>query len=291
MFDLYQTVTDEIVAMLDRGVVPWRNPILGHGTAGHPKNLESSKPYRGVNVFLLAVKAFAEGYDSSYWLTFNQAKARGGSVRKGQKSTMVIFWKQCIIEDKETGKPKMIPILRYFNVFNVAQCEGIKSPDAATFTPIDFKPLDAADALVKAYADPPTIEHGGMQAFYRPSQDMIRLPDPTRFTSGEEYYSVLFHELAHSTGHSKRLDRKLDSDPKPFGSSDYGREELVAEMASAFLCGHAGIKPAVIENQANYIGGWLKMIRSDKRLVIVAAGAAQRAADFIRGIKFDAVAA
>jgi antirestriction protein ArdC len=286
MFDIHGEITDQIVAMLDKGVVPWRNPILGHGTAGHPKNLESGKAYRGVNVFLLAVKAFAQGYDSSYWLTFNQAKANGGSVRKGEKASMIVFWKQQAITDKETAKPKIIPILRYFNVFNVAQCDGIKSPDAPAFQPVEFKPLDAAELLVKAYTDPPAIEHGGAQAYYRPGSDTVRVPEPTRFTSGEEYYSVLFHELAHSTGHSKRLDRKLDTDPKPFGSSDYGREELIAEMASAFLCGHAGIKPAVIENQASYIGGWLKTIRSDKRLVIVAAGAAQRAADFIRGIKF-----
>ncbi len=283
MFDLYQEITDQIVRMLDNGVVPWRNPILGRGTAGHPMNLESGKAYRGVNVFLLAVKAFAHGYESSYWLTFNQAKNRGGSVRKGEKSTMVVFWKQHAITDEKTGKPKTIPVLRYFNVFNVAQCEGINPPDAKLFQPIDFKPLEAAEAIVKTYADPPTIEHGGNQAFYRPAVDLVRVPEPTRYTSGEEYYSVLFHELAHSTGHSKRLDRKLDTAPKPFGSSDYGREELVAEMASAFLCGHAGINPSVIDNQASYIAGWLKTIRSDKRLVIVAAGAAQRASDLIRG--------
>jgi antirestriction protein ArdC len=285
-FDIHCEITEQIVAMLDKGVVPWRNPILGRGTAGHPKNLDSGRPYRGVNVFLLAVKAFAHGYDSSYWLTFNQAKAKGGSVRKGEKSAMVIFWKQHAITDEKTGKAKSIPVLRYFNVFNVTQCDGIKPPDTADFTPIDFKPLDAAESLVKAYVNPPAIEHGGDKAFYRPAVDSIRVPEPTRFITGEEYYSVLFHELAHSTGHSKRLDRKLDTDPKTFGSPDYGREELIAEMASAFLCGHAGIKPAVIDNQASYIAGWLKTIRSDKRLVIVAAGAAQRAADLIRGVTF-----
>jgi antirestriction protein ArdC len=285
MFDLYQEITGQIVSMLDKGVVPWRNPILGRGTAGQPMNLESGKAYRGVNVFLLAVKAFSHGYESSYWVTFNQAKSKGGSVRKGEKSTMVVFWKQHLVDDEKTGKPKTIPVLRYFNVFNVAQCEGIKAPDAATYTPIDFKPLDMADAIVKSFVNPPAIEHGGNQAIYRPAVDLVRLPEPTRFTSGEEYYSVLFHEMAHSTGHNKRLDRKLDTEPKPFGSSDYGREELIAEMASAFLCGHAGIKLAVIENQASYIGGWLKTIRSDKRLVIVAAGAAQRASDYVRGVK------
>jgi antirestriction protein ArdC len=282
-FDLYQEITDQIVAALDRGVVPWRNPIIGHGGGDYPKNLTSGKAYRGVNVFLLAVKAFAHGYTSNYWLTFKQAQEKGGSVRKGEKATMIVFWKQHRVMDAKTQEPKTIPLLRYYNVFNVAQCDGIQPPDAVTVQPIDFKPLVSAEQIVKGYADRPAIEHAGSRAFYRPSADTVTIPEPTRFTSGEEFYSVLFHELAHSTGHSKRLDRKLDTDMPMFGSQIYGREELVAEMASAFICGHAGIKPAVIDNQASYIGGWLKTIRSDKRLVIVAAGAGQRAANWIRG--------
>lgn len=163
-----------------------------------------------------------------------------------------------------------------------AQIEGIDAPDAVPLIPIDFQPIDAAEAIVKGYSGAPTLEHGGSKAFYRPLADSVTMPESTRFASCEEYYSTLFHELAHSTGHSSRLDRGLDSDSKPFGSPDYGREELVAEMAAAFLCGESGIKPAVIENQAAYIGGWLKQIKKDKKLVISAAGAAQRAADWIR---------
>jgi antirestriction protein ArdC len=282
-FDLYQTVTDQIITMLDTGVVPWRSPILGHTSAGHPKNLESKKKYRGVNVFLLAFTAYAHGYESSYWLTYNQAKQQGGNVRKGEKSSMVVFWKKYETKDRQTGEDKKVPVLRYYNVFNLAQIEGIKAPDAVPFTPIDFQPIDAAQGIVKGYADAPTLEHGGSQAFYRPINDVVKMPEATRFASSEEYYSTFFHELAHSTGHSTRINRGLDSDPKPFGSADYGREELVAEMAAAFLCGEAGIKPAVIDNQAAYIGGWLKQIKQDKKLVISAAGAAQRAADWIRG--------
>jgi antirestriction protein ArdC len=282
-FDLYQEVTNQIITMLDQGVVPWRSPILGRGSAGHPRNLESTKPYRGVNVFLLAFTAFAKGYESSYWLTFNQAKGKGGTVRKGEKSSLVVFWKQYETTDKESGKPTTVPVLRYYNVFNVEQTEGIKAPDAVAFTPTEFHPVEEADRMVNAYAYGPAIEHGGTQAYYRPITDSVRIPEPTRFASSEEYYSTLFHELAHSTGHSKRIDRKLDTDPKPFGSPDYGREELVAEMAAAFLCGHAGIRPAVIENQAAYVQGWLKTIKQDKKLVIAAAGAAQKAADWIRG--------
>lgn len=282
-FGIYQNVTDQIIAMLEKGVVPWRSPILGRQSAGMPKNLESGKEYRGVNVFLLAFTAWAQGYESSYWLTFNQAKQKKGSIKKGEKSSFVIFWKQYETTDKETGEPTTVPVLRYYRVFNVAQCDGIAAPDAVTFTPTDFQPIDAAEAIVKSYADAPTIEHGGTRAFYRPSTDVVRLPEPTRFVSSEQYFSTLYHELAHSTGHSKRLDRKLDTEPQPFGSPDYGKEELVAEMAAAFLSAHAGIKPVTIENQAAYLQGWLKQLRGDKKLVIAAAGAAQKASDWICG--------
>jgi antirestriction protein ArdC len=283
-FDLYQTVTDQIVAMLETGVVPWRSPILGRNTAGYPKNLNSGKQYRGINVFMLAFTAYAKGYGSSYWLTFNQAKERGGNVRKGEKSSMVVFWKQYETTDRQTGDPAKIPVLRYYSVFNAEQINGIEIPDAAKFDPIEFNPIEAAEAIVAGYAGAPAVDHdGGQQAFYRPSTDSVHMPERTRFASVEDYYSTLFHELSHSTGHSSRLDRKLDTNTKPFGSADYGKEELVAEMSAAFLSSHAGIQPTVIANQAAYLAGWCKQLREDKKLVISAAGQAQRAADWIRG--------
>ncbi|MFT3786017.1 MAG: zincin-like metallopeptidase domain-containing protein [Tepidisphaeraceae bacterium] len=282
-FDLYQTVTDQILAMLDRGVTPWRCPILGKASAGHPVNLASRKKYRGVNVFLLAVTAWAKGYESSNWLTFNQARERGGNVRKGEKSSLVVFWKPLEVTDRETGEKKETFVLRYYNVFNAVQCEGITIPDAPVFTPSELHPVEAAERIVHGYANAPEIHRGGSKAFYRPSVDEVHVPEPTRFASTNEFYSTLFHELAHSTGHSSRLDRKLDTDPKPFGTPDYSREELVAEMAAAFLCGEADIVPSVIENQAAYLQGWINVLKGDKKLVIAAAGAAQRAADWILG--------
>ena len=286
--DLYAEVTNQIVAMLEREVVPWRSPILGRSKAGHPKNLNTGKHYRGVNVFLLAFTAYAKGYGSSYWLTFNQAKERGGNVRKGEKSSMVIFWKQYETTDKETHQPIKIPVLRYYNVFNAEQIADIEIPDAVKFEPINFQPIDEAEKIAAGYLAGPAVSHdGGQQAFYRPLTDTVHLPEKTRFASVEEYYSTLFHELSHSTGHSTRLDRKLDTDPKPFGSPDYGKEELVAEMSAAFLCSYTGIQPTVIENQAAYLSGWLKQMKSDKKLVIFAAGQAQRAADWIRGVRGD----
>jgi len=274
--------------MLDSGVVPWRSPILGRTGARRPRNLNTGKPYRGVNVFLLAVTAYAKNYESSYWLTFKQALERGGNVKKGEKASMVVFWKQYEVTDKETSQVKKIPILRYYNVFSVNQCENIPAPDAPTFTPTPFNRIEAAEAIVKGYKDGPTIEHGGSQAFYRPSTDTVHIPDPTRFTSNEEFYGTLMHEISHSTGVKKRLNRGLDTDTRPFGSPDYGKEELIAEMSAAFLCGHAGIYPAVVQNSVAYISGWLGVLKKDKKLVISAAGQGQRSADWILGVKTDA---
>ncbi len=284
--DVYAEVTDRIVSMLEAGVVPWRSPILGQSAAGWPVNLASGKAYRGVNVFLLGLTAWCKGYGSAYWVTFNQARARGGSVRKGEKSSLVVFWKTYGTTDKKTGEPVTVPVLRHYNVFNVEQCEGIEVPDAPVFEPIAFSPVEAAETIVNGFAGRPEIVHDGLgsgRAYYLPKGDEVHLPSPSRFVSPEAYYATLFHELAHSTGHSTRIDRGLDTALAPFGSPDYAKEELVAEMAAAFLCGHAGIVPAVIENAAAYLAGWIKTLKGDKRLAVSAAGAAQRAADWIRG--------
>lgn len=281
-FDVYQAVTDRILEMLDKGTVPWRHPIISTG-GGWPKNLESNRSYRGVNVFLLAMTAWAKGYGSSYWLTFKQAVEKGAHVRKGEKSSMVVFWKQYEATDKDTGEKKKVPVLRYYNVFNAEQCEGITPPDAPPEPETPFTPVVEAEKIVAGYAGGPKIEHGGNAAFYRPSEDLVRLPHADRFLSGEFYYATTFHELAHSTGHEKRLNRGFDKNPAPFGSTDYSREELVAEMGSAFLCAAAGISPATIEQSAAYIDGWRKRLKDDRKLVIMAAGAGQRASDWILG--------
>ncbi len=188
--DLYQQVTDRIIEMLEQGVAPWRSPIMGTGTAGHPKNLISGRGYRGINVLLLAFAARSQGYGSACWLTFKQAQARGGSVRKGEKSSLVVFWKQYETEDRDTGKPKLVPVLRHYRVFNAEQCDGIDAPDAAPFEPIDFEPLSECERIAHGYPNGPQVQHAGSRAYYRPSDDLVRLPEPQRFTSPEEYYST-----------------------------------------------------------------------------------------------------
>ena len=291
--DIYQAVTDRILSILDQGVAPWRQPIRGTGSDGLlPTNLESLRAYRGINVFLLAMTSWAEGFGSPYWMTYRQAAAKGGHVRKGQKGSLVIFWKQYATRDKKTDEPINVPVLRHYTVFNAEQCEGIELPSPTA--PVDseteqsqFEPNEACAAIVAGYAGGPVIEHRGSRACYRPRTDTVQIAEPERFETRESYYATLFHELAHSTGHSKRLDRGLDKDLKPFGSPDYSREELVAEFASAFLAAAAGIGVQTVEQSASYIDGWRKKLRSDKKIVVTAAGAGQRAADLILGTEHD----
>lgn len=280
--DVYQTVTDRIIDMLEAGTVPWRQPWAGGGVR-YPRNLRTGREYRGVNVFLLAVTAWRRGYESAYWLTFRQARERGGSVRKGEKSTPVIFWKPHEVEDKRTGESKIVPCLRHYRVFSAKQCDGIDIPDPIEHQPLDFQPIEAARTIADGYEGGPAVTHGGGSAHYLPGEDTVTMPAPERFASSEDYYSTLFHELIHSAGHPSRLDRLQETPPGPFGSAPYGREELVAEMGAAFLCGRAGISAATAENSAAYLQGWLKRLCGDKRLVVHAAGAAQRAADWILG--------
>jgi antirestriction protein ArdC len=226
-------------------------------------------------------------YESPYWLTFKQAKQLSGSVKKGEKSMPVVFWKWNEVEDAESGKPKQVPILRYYNVFNLAQCElpEAKQPPALEVETHDFSPIDACESLVREMPKAPAIKHDTVSAFYRPSSDQVHMPPAERFEKPGEYYSTLFHELTHATGHESRLHRDGICEVSPFGSRTYSKEELIAEMGAAFLCGHCGIEDTTIDNSAAYIQGWLKKLRGDSRLVVHAAAAAQKAADFILGRK------
>jgi antirestriction protein ArdC len=287
--DIYQAVTDRIIELLDQGTVPWRQPFnRGSGGASClPKNLISDKDYRGINVFLLAVTAWAEGYDSPYWLTFKQAKARDAHVRKGEKGSLVIFWKQYATADKKTGEDINIPVLRYYTLFNAQQCDGLELPASPTPEADEtqdqapFEPIVAAMSIVDGYKDAPNLKHGGNRAFYEPGKDLVCVPDPRDFVCSESYYATVFHELVHSTGHSKRLDRSIDTKAAAFGSKSYSKEELVAEMGAAFLAAVSGISPPTIEQSAAYINSWTKKLKGDKKLVVQAAAAGQKAADWI----------
>ncbi|KLU02217.1 Antirestriction protein [Rhodopirellula islandica] len=288
--DIYREVTDRIIGYLEQGTAPWKNPIRGGTGDGWPKNLESGKRYRGINVLLLGMRSFEAGFSSDYWMTYRQAQAKNGQVKKGEKGSLVTFWKMYATRDKATGEPIEIPMLKHYTAFNVEQIDGIEIPDA----PHDlsdaepFEPIIEAERIVAGYQDKPSIEHdGGNRAFYRPSTDGVHMPKPEKFESPENYYSVLFHELTHSSGHSSRLNRGLDTELAPFGSPDYSREELIAEMGAAFLCAASGISRPTIEQSASYLQSWIDVLKGDSKLVIGAAGAAQKAVDHILGETFQ----
>jgi antirestriction protein ArdC len=268
----YEIVTESIIQQLKSGVAPWRKPWRTE----MPANLVSKKEYRGINIFLLAF----QGYGSRYWLTYRQAQAAGGNVRKQQHGTHVVFWKigEYRKENKETGEPedRKSILLRYYTVFNLEQCEGIKSPDPRQI----INPIEQCESIVKDMPNPPAFEQDS-RAFYKPSTDTVGMPARSAFHSAEEYYSTLFHELTHSTGHASRVGREGILNHNPFGSDDYSKEELVAEMGAAMLCGVAGIESHTINNSAAYLQTWINRLQSDSRLIVSAASQAQKAADYI----------
>ncbi len=283
----YQEVTDRIVALLEQGTVPWHKPWSVPG--GEPQNLSSRKPYRGVNPFLLNLEPFA----SPFWVTYRQAQKLGGHVRRGQNGSPIWFWKLWRKQKDDpkrrpgevSSKDRTIPILRRYTVFNVEQCDGLGDhvPEIPGDVRTQWERIEAADAIVEGMPKAPRIEHGRRSAFYRPVDDLVGMPDPDRFENGEAYYSTKFHELIHSTGHASRLERKGATVATRFGSPTYSREELVAEMGAAFLSGRAGIEHATIEASASYLGHWIQKLKGDQKLAVQAAGAAQKAADFVLG--------
>jgi antirestriction protein ArdC len=288
----YEVITDRILEMLKGGTVPWRKPWnrTGNVEFDWPKNLTSKRPYSGINVFMLSCSPF----QSPFWLTFKQAADLGGSVKKGEKGYPVIFWK--INKKQRTDEQgekfnENIPMLKHYTVFNVDQCENIDPANIPTcpdeMEQIEFNPIEAAQAIIDNMKNAPEITHYNNtdRACYSPSFDKINMPAAEQFNQPERYYSTLFHELSHSTGHTKRLNRKELADSSFFGSHNYSKEELVAEFSASFLCGASGIENEVIEQSAAYIAGWSKKLRSEPKWAIHAAAAAQKAADLIQNIE------
>ena len=267
--NVYEIVTQKILDQLEAGTVPWQRPWR---TTGAPSNIDSKKPYRGVNTILLSMT----GYDSPWWGTYKQVQAAGGQVRKGEKSTLIVFWKPSTREtDPETGELKSsYMMLRYYNVFNSEQCDGLEQYTAVA-PPEPVSPPDAVTDVLNHYSVS-TLAHGGDRAFYRVSDDHLQMPEAQDFDSPAAYASTLFHELVHSTGHPTRLKRDFSGG---FGSSSYAREELVAEIGAAYLCEHYGIDQ--IKPSADYIASWMRRLRDDPKLIVSAASKAEKAVDMI----------
>src|SRR6266446_5563199 len=280
--NVYEIVTEKIVKLLEQGIVPWRRPWT---STGLPRNLVSKKPYRGLNFFLLS----ASKYVSPFWLTLHQANQLGGHVRKGEESTVVIYWKidnaEQRPEDGEESEEKTRRrfLLRQYRVFNLEQCELPKAvldklPKTETH---QHDQIEAVEKIIAGMPNPPEIVRAGSKAFYSPIMDRITVPPRELFISAEEESATTLHEASHAVGHPKRLNRASINDAAPFGSPAYSLEELIAEFSAAYLCAEAGISNGVIRNQAAYLAGWLKKLSADRKLLIHAAAQAQRAADYI----------
>jgi antirestriction protein ArdC len=265
-------ITERIMALLEQGAAPWQKPW--RVASQMPRNLVSSKPYRGINVFLL----HAMQYASPFWLTYKQALDLGGNVRRGEKSTPVVFWKKLETEDALLQEKKSVFVLRFYHVFNLAQVENVKQETPVE--PTEEPTPTPADAIFANMPNRPAIKHGFRACCYCPNTDEINMAAVSTFATSADYFSTLYHEMTHSTGHKSRLGR-LENKRVNFGSGDYSREELVAEMGAAFLCGEAGIFERTVNNSAAYLQGWLKALDSDRSLIITAAAQAQKAADYI----------
>lgn len=280
MNDLYESVTQRIVAALEAGTPPWIRPWQDNGEAV-PRNLTTERAYRGINVLLLNLQSMVSGYTANRWLTYRQANELGAHVRKGETGTTIVFFKWKEIEANKTvefadgeSDRKVVPLLRAYTVFNADQVEDL--PDSYLRpAPVPlWTPSEAAeDILTHSGAH---IRHGGNRAFYSPSEDLIQMPPVGYFPQAEGYYATALHELTHWTGHPGRCNRPLG---RRHGLDAYAFEELVAEMGAAFLAAHCAL-PARLEH-ASYIDSWLDALKRDKRLIFVAAGKAQAAADFV----------
>jgi len=272
--NLYKKITDQIIQALENGefakwVQPWNN--------GLPYNAFSGHRYRGINQLILGIKSYVKGYDDPRWITFKQANKKGGKVKKGEKSTLIVFWK--FIEMPEDDNPelpeeeqtvKVVPIARAYRVFNVAQCEGLK------LRPLEKNYYDL-DTFTEQLLALPEIQWGGTMACYVPSEDIIRLPQKENFIHAEGFKEVFYHELVHWTAHEDRLARDLKG---RFGDARYAMEELVAELGSAFLMAHIGV-PLTQTQHTAYLDSWLEVFRKDNRAIFTAARRAQDACDFL----------
>ena len=287
MANVYEIVTEKIVKQLEAGIAPWRKPWKAEA----PCNLVSGKAYRGINPFLLA----PQGYGSRYWLTYNQAMKLGGNVRKGEKSSIVTFWnigEEKLIRDSNGNERKSKPILlKYFNVFNLEQTEGIAEKLGIGKSSPRVPDIQACERIIADMPNKPALAQH-VQASYRPSTDTVSMPARSAFSSIESFYSTYFHELTHSTGHASRVGRDGIQHVEQFGSESYSKEELIAELGAAMLCGVTGIIPATLDNSTAYLQSWIRVLKGDSKLIVQAASAAQKAADYIRNtsVKFEDIA-
>jgi antirestriction protein ArdC len=287
---VYEIVTQRILDAIEKGVAPWRVPWKKGPGSGLPRSMSTARPYRGINVFLLGLQGLGAGYVSPWWGTYNHVSELGGQVRKGEKATPVVFWSVKERQDDldEAGRPERYFVLRYYRVFNAEQADGLperfypKAEEAEQAAPSEAQ-ARAEEAVGRYLARAPslTFTHARAgRAYYSAREDLVNVPSIAEHVSADEYYSTTFHELAHSSGHPSRLGRPGVGEPHRFGDEEYSREELVAELASAMVQGTVGIC-STVEPSAAYLAHWAEVLKGDPRLIVAAAGAAQKAADYV----------
>lgn len=288
MRNLHREITDKILVSLKAGALPWRKPWSGGidvGAVTMPRNAVTARQYSGINVLLLWSKADSCGYSDPRWLTFKQALELGGNVRKGEKGTEIVFVSKVAREDKRNpGETVFIPFLKSYWVFNVAQCDNLAKLGVINERPANVS-RNERDATIDEFvaSTGARIEHGEPRAYYQPIADFVNMPALASFESSHAYYATLFHELAHWTGASSRLNRVKG---KRFGDREYAYEELVAELASAFVCAEFGIDNN--EQNAAYLASWLRglteLLEANERAIVSAAADASRAVEFMRSV-------
>jgi len=287
--DVYERITNRIVADLEQGVRPWLKPWNAEHAAGRITRplRHNGKPYNGINVIMLWGEAVSCGYAAPIWMTFRQAKELGGHVRKGEKGSLVVYADRIRKTeiDEATGEEeeREIPFMKAYSVFNIEQIEDLP---AHFYTPAEprLDPVQRIDRAEAFFANTGAdIRHGGNQAYYTITHDYVQMPPFETFRGAESFYQTLGHETVHWTRHSSRLDR--DFGRKRWGDEGYAAEELVAELGAAFLCADLDLTPEPREDHAAYIASWVKVLKNDKRAIFTAAAHAQRAADFLHGLQ------
>ena len=282
-FDIYEFINEQVVKQLEKGVLPWRKPWKVAIVEGQqytiPHNYATKRPYTGVNAFLLALTP----YRTPMFLTFNQVKELGGMVKAGAASLPIVFWKPIKVKG-EKGKEEDKLVLRYYRVFNIEDTTlpiEIEDPEHQPEPVV----IDSCQRIVDQMPNRPRlVNNDPARCYYTPFLDIVNMAPAQNFKKAEDYYSVLFHELVHATGHSSRLNRAEITEMASFGSQTYSKEELTAELGAAYLCGVTGISAITIDNSTAYINGWLNKLRGDKRFFFEAAQKAQKAANYIQNI-------
>lgn len=277
--DVYARVTDQIVTAIENGVGSWRMPWHTSGKfAFSPINVQSKKPYRGINTVCLWAAAQAKGYERGEWATYAQWQERGAQVRKAEKSTTVVFWKfsndSRETDDGEPSRGSRLLFTRGYSVFNAAQVDGY----TPATDPEATMPERIAHAEEFFHAIGADLRHGGNQAFYSPVSDHIQMPPFAAFAENIPYYSTLAHEHTHWTARAGRCDRELG---KRFGDNAYAAEELIAELGAAFTCAYLGLNTEPRADHAQYIQSWLKVLKADSKAIFTAASKAQQATDWL----------